>query len=77
VGGRLHASRLSDPLQEINLSDRRFYDADVNATFLVAEHWSLQLAAAYTVQRYSTTLPVGASASFSLSLSRQLGHLRL
>lgn len=76
-GARLHASRLSDPLQQINLSDRRFYDAGLNASWLVTEHWTLQLAGVYTVQRYSTALPVGASASVSLSLSRQLGHLRL
>jgi len=77
VGARLHAARLSDPLQQINLSERRFYDADLTASWLVTEHWTLQLAATYSMQRYSSSIPVGASSSVSLSLLRQLGHLRL
>jgi len=76
-GARLHGARLSDPLQQISLSDRRFYDADLSASWLVTEHWTLQLNVTYLLQRYSSSLPVGASTSVGLSLSRQLGHLRL
>jgi len=76
-GARLHGARLSDPLQQISLSDRRFYDADLNASWLVTEHWTLQLNATYLLQRYSSSLPVGASTAVGLTLSRQLGHLRL
>jgi hypothetical protein len=77
VGARLHGSRLSDPLQQISLSDRRYYDADLTASWLVTEHWTLQLSATYLLQRYSSGLPADASSSVALSLLRQLGHLRL
>lgn len=75
--GRLHAARLSDPLQQISFAERRYYDADLTASWLVAEHWTLQLSATYLLQRYSSSIPVGAATSVALSLSRQLGHLRL
>ncbi len=76
-GARVHGARLSDPLQQISYSNRRYYDADLNASWLVTEHWTLQLSATYVLQRFSSSLPVGASTSVALSLSRQLGHLRL
>jgi hypothetical protein len=77
VGARLHGARISDPLQQISYSNRRYYDAGLNASWLVTEHWTLQLSGTYFVQRYSSSVPVGASSSIALSLSRQLGHLRL
>ncbi len=76
-GARLHGARLSDPLQQISYSNRRYYDADLNASWLVTEHWTLQLSGTYFLQRYSATAPVADSSSVSLSLSRQLGHFRL
>jgi hypothetical protein len=77
LGARVHGSRLSDPLLQIAIGDRRFYDADLNATWLVTEHWTLQLAATYLFERASSYFPTVSSTSISLSLSRQLGHLRL
>jgi hypothetical protein len=76
-GARLHGSRLSDPLQQSSFYNRQYYDADLSASWLVAEHWTLQLSATYLLLRYSGSVPVGASSSVALSLSRQLGHLRL
>jgi hypothetical protein len=77
LSARLHGSRLSDPLQQIAIGDRRFYDADLNASWMVTEHWTLQLTATYLLERGSSYFPVGNSASLALALSRQLGHLRL
>ena len=76
-GARLHGARLSDPLQQISYSNRRYYDADLTASWLVTEHWTLQLSATYFLQRYSGSFPTADSSAVSLSLSRQLGHLRL
>jgi hypothetical protein len=43
----------------------------------VTEHWTLQFSATYFLQRYSGSFPTADSSAVSLSLSRQLGHLRL
>jgi hypothetical protein len=76
-GARLHGARLSDPLQQISYSNRRYYDGSLTANWLVTEHWTLQFSATYFLQRYSGSFPTADSSAVSLSLSRQLGHLRL
>ena len=77
LGATLHGARITDPLQQLALGDRRYADFDLNATWLWTEHWTLQLQGAYFVQRLISTGPSASSTSVYLNLLRQFGRIRL
>lgn len=75
LNATLHAARLADALQGIQLGDRRNSDVDLGAVWQWTEHWTLQLQAALNWQRIN--LQDSSNVALSLTLSRQLGHFRL
>src|SRR5450631_492995 len=77
LGATLHGARITDPLQQLALGDRRYADFDLNATWLWTEHWTLQLQGAYLVQRLISAGPSASSTSVYLNLLRQFGRIRL
>jgi hypothetical protein len=77
LGATLHGARITDPLQQLALGDRRYADFDLNATWLWTEHWTLQLQGAYFVQRLISAGPSASSTSVYLNLLRQFGRIRL
>jgi hypothetical protein len=77
LGATLHGARITDPLRQLALGDRRYADFDLNATWLWTEHWTLQLQGAYLVQRLISAGPSASSTSVYLNLLRQFGRLRL
>ena len=77
LGATLHGSRLSDALGQLQLADRRFYDADVNASWQWTEHWILQFQAAINRQRLAASIPIQSGNALNLTVSRQFGRVRL
>ena len=77
LGATLHAARISDPLHQLALGDRRYADFDLSASWLWTEHWTLQLQGAYLVQRLISTGPAPSATSVYLNLLRQFGRIRL
>jgi len=77
VGATLHAARILDPLQQLELGERRYADFGLNASWLWTEHWTLQLQGTYVVQRLISTGPAASGTSLYLNLLRQFGRIRL
>jgi hypothetical protein len=77
LGATLHGSRQSDTLQSSAPISGRFYDFVLYANWFWSEHWTLALQTSYDVARAIVRLPEGSGATVSLTLTRQLGHIRL
>jgi hypothetical protein len=77
LAATLHGSRLSDPLHQLDLGDRRYADFDLSATWLWTEHWTLQLQGSYILQRVISGGPTPSGAAVYLNLLRQFGRIRL
>jgi hypothetical protein len=78
LGATLHGSSISDTLQTAStLSNGRYADFDLDASWLCTEHWTLAIQLAYNVARANAQTPEGSATRASLTLTRQLGRLRL
>lgn len=75
LGATLHASRLSDPLHQINLGTFHYYDLDLSAQWLWTEHWTLGMLVSTNAQEVGGPHALGATVS--LTLFRQFGRIRL
>jgi hypothetical protein len=78
LGATAHGTRLSDSLQRLNtLSGSRYYSLGLNASWLCAEHWTLALQSSYNLQHVEVQTLQGSGVTLSLTLTRQLGRIRL
>ena len=77
LGATLHGARIADPLQQLDLGNRRYANVDLSADWLWTEHWTVQLQGSYYWQRLSSGGPSGAGTSVYLNLLRQFGRIRL
>ena len=53
LGVTLHGAHLSDPLNQLNLGDRRFANLDLTASWRLTEKWTVQAQASGYLQRIS------------------------
>jgi hypothetical protein len=77
LAAMLHAAQLTDSLHTLNLADRRYGDFDLSSNWLWTEHWTLQLQAAYILQRRASGVPTSSGVTVYLNLLRQFGRIRL
>jgi len=77
LGATVHASRLYDSLNRLELSDRHYYNCDLYANWQWTEHWLLQLQTTVIKQKSTPLVPVESGTAVYLTLSRQFGRIRL
>jgi hypothetical protein len=77
VGATAHWSRLIDPLHQLDLSGRHYYQFVANANWQWTEHWTLQLQASYLQQYLSSQAPGTWGVIVYVNLLRQFGRVRL
>jgi hypothetical protein len=77
LAATLHGSHLADPLNQLDLGDRRYADFDLNANWLWTEHWTLQLQSSYILQRLISGGPTPSGVALYLNLLRQFGRIHL
>ena len=67
----LRGSRQLDSLRQLNLGDRRYYSAELAATWLWREQLTLTAQLGLSTQHYASNLPQPSSTAFYLTLTRQ------
>jgi hypothetical protein len=75
LNATVHGARISDPLHQLHLGNRRYYNFDLGLTHSLTEHWNLTASAAYYRQQLNAQS--SSSVILGLSLSRQFGRVRL
>jgi len=83
LAATLHASRIIDPLHQLQLGRRHYEDLDLSAIWQWTEHWTLNIGTNLNLQhiQYASTQQGGvlraAGATLSVSVARQFGRIRL
>jgi hypothetical protein len=75
--GGIGWARISDLVGRLQLENQQYYNADVAASWLWTEKWTVELRGNYTQQYTAPRLPASHGVTLYLNLLRQFGRLPL